>query len=142
MCLEELAEKGLGREAEFVGDLLNCEASGFEVAFGFAHQVVRNDLLGRLADDSVCNLREIARRDAQTVGIELDIVSLGIMLGNERDEAVVYVDGAPTCLVGFRINESWALRMAVGTSSPIPSRVVMAAESAPATPCFCQPSVL
>ena len=83
MCLEELAEKGLGREAEFVGDLLNCEAGGVEVCLGFAHDVVRNDLLGRLADDSVCNLREIARRDAEAVGIESDVVGRPIMFSNK-----------------------------------------------------------
>ena len=50
--LEELAEEGLRGEAEAVGNLLDCEARGDELCLGFAHDVVGDDLLWRLADDS------------------------------------------------------------------------------------------
>ena len=104
LCLEELAEEGLRGEAEAVGNLLDGEAGGAEVHLGFAHDIVGDDLLGRLADDSARHFREIARRDAEAVGIEGDIVGFAIVFGNERDETVVYVDGAATCLVGLCID--------------------------------------
>ena len=105
LCLEELAEEGLRGEAEAVGNLLDAEAAGVEVSLSFAQQVVGDDLLGRLADNSVCNLREIARCDAEAVGIELYIVGLAVAFGNERDEAVVDVDGAATRLVWLCIDD-------------------------------------
>ena len=81
--LEELAEEGLRGEAEAVGNLLDAEAGGVEVSLSFAQQVVGNDLLGRLADNSARDFGEIARCDAEAVGIELYIVGLAVAFGNE-----------------------------------------------------------
>ena len=103
--LEELAEEGLRGEAEAVGNLLNAKAGGVEVGLCFAHQVVGDDLLGRLADDVVRDSREVTRGDAKAVGVEGNIVGFAIMSGNERDEAVVDVDGSAARLVGFRIDD-------------------------------------
>ena len=81
LCLEELAEEGLRGEAEAVGNLLDAEAGSVEIGLGFAQEVVGDDLFGRLANDSVCYLREVARRDAEAVGIESDIVGAVVIFG-------------------------------------------------------------
>ena len=105
LCLEELAEDGLRGEAEAVGNFLDAEAGSYEIGLRFAQHIVRDDLLRRLADDSVRYLREIACCDTEAVGIELDIVGLAVVFGNERDETVVDVDGSAACLVGFCIDD-------------------------------------
>ena len=73
---------------------MNREAGCFEVALCLAHQVVGDDLLGRLGYGIVCDLRKVTGGDAKLVGIVGDIVSLAIMLGDERNEGIVEVDGA------------------------------------------------
>ena len=80
------------RKAELVCDLLNCEAGGVKVALGFAHQVVGDNLLGRLADYVIRYLREVAGGDAEFVGVEGNIVGIAIMFSNKRDEKVQFLN--------------------------------------------------
>ena len=120
LILEEPAEEGLGGEAELVCDLLNCEASGVEVALGFAHQIVGNDLLGRLAYDVICYLREVATRYAKLFSIERNIMSLVIKLGNKTHESIVKVDGTGVFIIGIlginhlRMNEVMSVSNSCG----------------------------
>ena len=89
---EELAERGGVGEREAFGYLGNGEAGGGEEPRGLDGQhlvdVLHDGAPGHLADDA----REVGGGDAETVGIEGDVVVLGVVLaqeGVEGDEEVL-----------------------------------------------------
>ena len=67
---EKLAEHGRGGEPQPIGHLADRQPRGAQQALGFRHQVVVDDLFGRLAHHLRGDTGEVSRRDGQLVGVE------------------------------------------------------------------------
>ena len=70
MLFEILAEEGLRREIEVVGDLLNAHGGIFEQCLGLDDHVVVDPLRNRQPADPFYERREVFGRDAELSGIE------------------------------------------------------------------------
>ena len=70
VLLEILAEEGLGREIEMVGDFLDAHAGIFQQGLGFEDDRFVDPPCGGLAADLLDRGREVFGRDVELPGVE------------------------------------------------------------------------
>ena len=86
LFLEKLAEGGLVREVKPLGNLPDGDAVVFEQGHGLVRNFIADDGVRRFPHHLAHHPGEVFGRDAEGVGIELDVVLLGKMFRDKRHE--------------------------------------------------------